>query len=287
MDHSAFDAHGFLIEDGKKSIFYTGDFRGHGLNKKLTTEISAKLPEIDALLMEGTILGERENEFFVSEAKLQNHFVKVCNEYSGPILITVPSQNIDRVKSIYQAGQATNRQLIIDLYSAELFLRLGQFTDGLPQARSKDVSVWYPYIQRQNLAENKLHWVMKNHKKNKRQLPDIAQESTNPIIFIRPPFRKEIGRHFNLSDSVWIYSMWPGYLDRSKALQKLNDWATEKEITFKILHTSGHAKLEDLKQFATSLKPKKIIPVHSFHPNKYSLYFENVCLVTDNEQYVV
>jgi ribonuclease J len=126
---------------------------------------------------------------------------------------------------------------------------------------------------------------MKSHKKNKRQLPDLAKESQNPIIFIRPPFRKEIGRHFNLSDSIWIYSMWPGYLDRSKALQKLNDWVKEKNIPFKILHTSGHAKLDDLKQFATSLAPKKLIPVHSFHPDKYQLHFSNVCLVADNEQY--
>jgi len=285
MDHSAFDAHGFLIEDGSKSIFYTGDFRGHGLNKNLTSEIATKLPKIDALLMEGTILGERENEFFVSEDQLKNHFVTKCNKYSGPILVTVPSQNIDRVKSIYQAAKETNRKIIIDLYSAELFHRLNEFTDDLPQASSKNVLVWYPYIQRENLAKDKLFWVMKSHKKNKRQLPDLAQESQNPIIFIRPPFRKEIGRHFNLSDSIWIYSMWPGYLDRSKALQKLNTWATEKNIPFKILHTSGHAKLDDLKQFATSLAPKKLIPVHSFHPDKYQLHFNNVCLVADNEQY--
>ena len=30
MDHSAFDAYAFLIEADGKSIFYSGDFRGHG-----------------------------------------------------------------------------------------------------------------------------------------------------------------------------------------------------------------------------------------------------------------
>ena len=29
-DHAAFDAHGFLIEDGERRVFYSGDFRGHG-----------------------------------------------------------------------------------------------------------------------------------------------------------------------------------------------------------------------------------------------------------------
>ncbi len=287
MDHSAFDAHGFLVEDGTKSIFYTGDFRWHGLNKSLTSEIAGKLPSIDALLMEGTILGERENELFVSEKEIKNHFITKCNKYSGPILVTVPSQNIDRIKSIYQAGQATNRQLIIDLYSAELFHRLSQFTDGLPLANSEGVSIWYPYFQRENLAKDKLYWVMKNHKKNKKQLSELAKEFQDPILFIRPPFRKEIGRYFNLSDSIWIYSMWPGYLERSEALKKLTGWVTEKNIPIKVLHTSGHAALKDLKQFASSLSPKTIIPVHSFHPDRYNQHFNNICLVADNEDHVV
>lgn len=34
MDHSAFDAYAFLIESNGKSIFYSGDFRGHGRKHK-------------------------------------------------------------------------------------------------------------------------------------------------------------------------------------------------------------------------------------------------------------
>lgn len=287
MDHSAFDAHGFLVETEQKSVFYTGDFRGHGLNKRLTTELASKLPKLDVLLMEGTVIGERENEFFQTEEEIEKKFIEIGKKYSGPILVTVPSQNIDRVTSLYRATKQLNRQLIIDLYSAELFNRLKQFTGSLPQAESKNVSAWYPFIQRENLALEKLYWVMKKHKKWKRQLPELAKESTNPVIFLRPPFRKEIGRHFDLSKAVWVYSMWPGYLERSEALQRLSNWAIEKSIPFKILHTSGHARLEDLKQFVSSLSPRKLIPVHSFHPEQYSCHFKNVCLVEDHEEFIV
>lgn len=287
MDHSAFDAHGFLIEAEQKTVFYTGDFRGHGLNKTLTTELVSKLPKLDVLLMEGTVIGERENEFFQTEEEIEKQFIELSKTISGPILVTVPSQNIDRVTSLYRATKHSNRKLIIDLFSAELFHRLQQFTDNLPQAESRNVSVWYPFIQRESLAQEKLYWVMKKHKKWKRKLPELAKESTNPVIFLRPPFRKEIGRNFDLSKAVWVYSMWPGYLERSEALQRLNTWAIEKSIPFKILHTSGHAKLDDLKQFASSLSPGKLIPVHSFHPEKYSRHFNNVCIFEDNEQFAV
>jgi ribonuclease J len=287
MDHSAFDAHGFLIEAEVKSIFYTGDFRGHGLNKKLTSELATRLPEIDVLLMEGTIIGARENEFFQTEENIETKFMEICREFSGPILVSVPSQNIDRITSLYRASIKLNRQLIIDLYSAELFNRLKEFTNDLPQGGSNNVSIWYPFIQRENLVQEKLYWVMKKHKQYKKPLSELAEESKNPVILLRPPFRKEIGRHFDLSESVWVYSMWTGYLERSEALQRLKDWTTEKSIPFKILHTSGHAKLADLKEFVNSLSPRRLIPVHSFHPEQYSLHFENVSVVEDNESAIV
>jgi ribonuclease J len=287
MDHSAFDAHGFLVEAEGKSVFYTGDFRGHGLNKTLTSELATKLPKIDVLLMEGTIIGERENEFFQTEEEIKTKFMEICREFSGPVLVSVPSQNIDRIISLYRAAIKSNRRLIIDLYSTELFNRLKGFTNDLPQAGGNYVSVWYPFIQRENLAKENLLWVMKKYRHYKQPLSELAEESKNPVILLRPPFRKEIGRYFDLSKAVWIYSMWTGYLERSEALQCLKEWASEQTIPFKILHTSGHARLADLKEFVNSLSPKRLIPVHSFHPEQYSQHFENVSTFGDNERIFV
>lgn len=289
MDHSAFDAHGFLVESGGKSFFYTGDFRSHGLNKTLTSELAAKLPAIDVLLMEGTIIGERESEFFQTEEEIETKFMEICREFSGPVLVSVPSQNIDRIISLYRTAMGSNRDMIIDLYSAELFSRLKEFTNSLPQAGGKNVSIGYPFIQRDNLAQEKMFWVMKKYRQHKHPLPELAKISIskNPIILLRPPFRKEIGRHFDLSEAVWIYSMWAGYVERSEALQRLKAWAVENSIPFKLLHTSGHAKLDDLKKFVTSLSPKRLIPVHSFHPEQYSQHFKNVSIIGDNERIFV
>lgn len=283
MDHSAFDAHGFLVESDGKSIYYTGDFRGHGLKKALTSELAAKLPEIDVLLMEGTIIGERESEFFQTEEEIKTKFMEICRKFSGSVLVSVPSQNIDRIISLYRAAMESNRNMVIDLYSAELFNRLKDFTKDLPQAGGKNVSVWYPFIQRENLAQEKLYRIMRKHRQYKQPLSEIAQKTKNPIILLRPPFRKEIGRHFDLSKAVWVYSMWTGYIERSEALQRLKVWAMENSIPFKVLHTSGHAKLDDLKKFVTLLSPKRLIPVHSFHPELFLQYFENVFIFGDND----
>lgn len=287
MDHSAFDSHGFLVKAEGKAIFYTGDFRGHGLNKALTSKLATRLPALDVLLMEGTNIGEIENEFFQTEEEIKAKLTEICTNFSGPVLVSVPSQNIDRIISLYWAAIESGRNLVIDLYSAELFNRLKEFTNDLPQPGGINVSVWYPFIQRENLVQEKLHWVMRKHRQYKQPLSEIAEESKNPIILLRPPFRKEIGRHFDCLNAVWVYSMWTGYLKHSEALQRLKAWANEKSIPIKILHTSGHAKLADLKGLVNSLSPRRLIPVHSFHPEQYSQHFENVSIFGDNERIFV
>jgi len=45
MDHSAFDAYGYLISAGDKSLFYTGDFRGHGRKAKLLNRLIENPPK--------------------------------------------------------------------------------------------------------------------------------------------------------------------------------------------------------------------------------------------------
>jgi len=55
------------------------------------------------------------------------------------------------------------------------------------------------------------------------------------------------------------------------------------DINCTILHTSGHAKLSDLKKLVNSLKPETIIPIHSFHAEKFQEFFPNVRLVKDRE----
>lgn len=59
MDHSAYDAHGLLVEAAGKRLFYSGDFRGHGRKAKMFEQFLADPPpDVDLLLMEGTTLAE-------------------------------------------------------------------------------------------------------------------------------------------------------------------------------------------------------------------------------------
>lgn len=283
IDHSAFDSYAFLISAEFKTIFYSGDFRGHGIKQPQFDELIAHPPKVDILLMEGTIIGERQEERFPPESEIEKQMVNLCHETKGTVFVTVPSQNIDRIISFSRAAKQTGRKFIIDLYSAELFDRLNDYSDDIPQPSWSDVHLWYPWIQRENLHKHGIGWVMKKHSKWKQQLKDFASDIPNSIMMLRPPFRKEIKKNADLSDSVWVYSMWKGYLDRSEPLKRLKLWTERNGIPFIFIHTSGHAKLADLKRLSKALSPDLLIPIHSFHVDEFSKHFDNVELANDGE----
>ena len=283
IDHSAFDSHAFLIRSNKKSIFYSGDFRGHGLKSQNFDNLISNPPKVDMLMMEGTIIGERHDERFPSEIEIEKQIVELCNKTKGAVFVTVPSQNIDRIISFSKAAKQSGRKFIIDLYSAELFKRLEAYSIDIPQASWPNVLLWYPWFQRENLYKHGLGWVMKKHKKWKISLKELAIEIPNSVMMLRPPFRKQIEKNVKLSDSIWVYSMWKGYLERSEPLKRLQKWTMKNEIPFIFLHTSGHAKIADLKRLAKALSPNVLIPIHSFHVDQFAEHFQNVRLVKDGE----
>ena len=282
MDHSAFDAYGFLISAGDKSLFYTGDFRGHGRKGKLLDRLIENPPKVNILLMEGTLVGERSDETTITEQELENEFVKVIEQTSGIVMVTTSSQNIDRIVTIFKATKRTGRILIIDFYTAEILERLKTYAK-IPQASWRAVRVCYPYFLGKRFEELGLKDILVKHRENGIKWTRINEIEDRAVILIRAGFLWDIKRHLDLNDATWIYSLWPGYFKRSKPLRKLRAYLEGKDVQYEYLHTSGHAKLEDMKKLVDAMVPEMVIPIHSFHPDKFKDYFPNVRLVDDGE----
>ena len=102
---------------------------------------------------------------------------------------------------------------------------------------------------------------------------------------IRPGFLPNIKRSINLEGAVWIYSMWRGYLERSKPLKNMKKYLEDKGVKFCFMHTSGHATISDLKSLVEAMRPGFVIPIHSFYPEKYESYFDNVKQLSDGEEF--
>ena len=72
--------------------------------------------------------------------------------------------------------------------------------------------------------------------------------------------------------------MWDGYLS-----DNLRSVCKDNGLFLEYIHTSGHAKPEDLKTFASAMKPKMLIPIHTFESGKYPDTFSNVKILNDGE----
>jgi len=81
-----------------------------------------------------------------------------------------------------------------------------------------------------------------------------------------------------LQKASFIYSMWSGYL---KSNPKFKEFTDRYKIPMKIIHTSGHAYLHDLKRLADALKPRMIVPIHTLSGDEFKNHFANVCRFDD------
>lgn len=73
--------------------------------------------------------------------------------------------------------------------------------------------------------------------------------------------------------------MWRGYLERSG----LGGFLKSHDVEMIEIHTSGHAYVSQMKRLADALKPRQIIPIHTFYPEKYAEIFPNVIQLKDSE----
>ena len=71
--------------------------------------------------------------------------------------------------------------------------------------------------------------------------------------------------------------MWKGYLDRPSQFNDYKDIIT-------LLHTSGHAYIEDLQKLVQIMQPKNLIPIHTEYKEKYKDLFSSKIIELDDGQ---
>ena len=285
MDHSAFDAYAFLVEADGRSLFYSGDFRSHGRKSKAFDWFSHNVKTgVDYLLLEGTTLG-RSDQRFKTETEIENELVASFNNDKGPHLIYTSGQNIDRLVSIFRACRRTGKILALDFYIANVLKTLSAY--GRLPYPSKDfpeIKVFFPYrLARMisNQGKQEMLYQFKDCKITKDQISDQAGQI---VMTVRPSMLGDMEYIENLEGGQFIYSMWKGY-KKEKRTKEFIDYLVGRGMEEKHLHTSGHADEETLLRLVEILKPKNIVPIHTFEGDEYRTIFSesNILRIKDGE----
>ena len=266
VDHSGFDALAFLIESDSKRIFYSGDFRGHGRKAKLFENLLKRPPKgIDYLILEGSMIGRAPGKYR-TEADIEDALAELFQADTAYFL-SCSSQNIDRLVSAYRACLSTGRVFVIDPYTAYILDRLKSISSSLPQHDWRNIRIFFaPNSYTKRMAEDKSLFQFKAAKIT---IPEMVEQKHRLIIKDNFLVRTFFMKSGEFQDAKLIYSMWEGYLPDVKPF-----WDGHGAPILKI-HGSGHAYIEELESFVAAIRPKTIIPNHTFHPDKYKEIFED------------
>lgn len=266
-DHSAFDSYMLLVECEGKSLLYTGDYRANG--RKSYVSLINKLPQIDAIITEGTTLS-RPIINNIKETELEKMAVELMEEYS-PVFILQSATNIDRTVTFYKGAKKNQLLFFEDLYMAGITSIIG---GHIPNPKTfRDVKVFMT-----SGDENRYKQLLSYG--NKRVgLDNIAK--SNFAMCVRPSMKnylKKLAEKMSFNDGVLIYSIWSGYKEKKEVSDFLAFMESEG-VTVKTLHTSGHADAESINQLINKTAPKWIIPVHTENADWFKKYKDSKVLL--------
>lgn len=274
VDHSAYGAMAFLAEGDGTKVFYSGDFRGHGRKRALFKNLVANPPkDVDVLLMEGTMMG-RGKEETQTEDELEREIADEARIHEGMKLFVCSGQNVDRLVTFYKAAIRSDSTLVLDLYTANILFELERKSLPIPMNGHKNIKILFTHHFMKRLAEQNLKKWYERWRPYEIDAKGLQRLGRKAFVMYRDSSLNEFEKAGIPKDSVLFYSMWSQYV-LEPSFGRTRAFLDRHGIQLKEMHTSGHAILPDLKQFAQAISPEIIVPIHTEYPDRYREHFGN------------
>jgi len=271
-DHSAYDAFSLLVEAGGRSLFYTGDIRGHGRKASAFERLLADPPSpVHAILMEGTsfrILDAEPDEdatdlATLTESEVELELADTLKATSGLVVVLASAQNIDRLVTVYRAALRSDRDLVVDLYTADIAAATGRPSIPAVGDAWPRVHVYAPLRQRVRVKESG-EFDRVERVKDRRLFAEQLRERAGGLVLFGA-YQGEIPsliRDGLLTGGAVVWSMWDGYLEEPSG-QRLQKVLQSANVPLIQHHTSGHATPADLVRLVEAMKPDVVVPIHT------------------------
>ncbi len=280
VDHSVPGAYGFILETSGGAFVYTGDLRLHGPMAHMTEEFAGKASQHDpvAMVSEGTRICSQECQVIHSEKSVKEQSDEVVQNTSNLVIVAFYSRDVDRFKTFYGIAKNNDRKFVISLKMAYLLWKLKddprlQIPDVMKEddilfykKRKKsgefaetDYFVWErPFLEKAVTHE----YIRKNQS---RVLFNLDLTGFTELIDIRP----SPGSHF-------IHSMSEPFSEEDINGDMMNRWLDHFGLKYHQIHASGHCQPNDLTRIINQIQPKRLMPIHTEHPELFKKLFKNL-----------
>lgn len=232
------------------------------------------------MLMEGTHFGFPDGND-ATEYELEKEIVRHVRDSTGLVLASFSPQHVDRLVAFIRAAKRTGRIFVADIYAA-VVLHLLHSETGVPNpSEDNDIRVYFPENFTGTAKEKSLTRLVDRFRTVQIDMHEIKDSPSRFLMVYRPSLENDFSGSYPPM-SVCLYSKWIGYLEdaewrRTRELLKRNDGAIVE------VHTSGHMHAKDIVTFVDQVKPKVVIPIHTFEPSQFEEHFSNVLLAEDGK----
>jgi ribonuclease J len=273
VDHSVPGAYGFIIETSCGNIVYTGDFRLHGSNSYMSEEFISAAKEADptALIIEGTNV---VNAQVSSEEKVRWEIIEVIRYTTGLVMAEFSIDDIDRLRSFYEAAQETDRKLVLSMKQAYLLhsiqkdphLSIFQLNDPIIRIFTREKKNSYSWEKKIKDQYNNIIEAAEVNDMQQELILTTTFYDMNELIAIRP-----------VPGSIYILSRSePSNEEMEIDFEKLLNWLDRFGIPQHRIHFSGHALPHHLKWAVREVSPKKVFLVHTERPELYKRFLDDL-----------
>jgi ribonuclease J len=104
---------------------------------------------------------------------------------------------------------------------------------------------------------------------------ELVSRARELVLVLRPSMLWELDRVGALQGALAIWSLWRGYLEGSGE-QRMQALFKERGVPIEMHPVSGHVYLSDLKRLVEAVKPERLVPIHTFAPERYEGSFPRV-----------
>jgi ribonuclease J len=289
VDHSLPGCYGMIINTSSGTLVYTGDLRMHGTRPDLTRDFIQKASEakLDWMLCEGTRISETNVSDEESVYRTCHQYTEKANDQDLFVFADYSYKDIDRFQTFYRIAKDSGRKLLVTPKTARYLLTLSEkdqeLSKVIPSFEKDDTIGIYKHRVKtgtyadEDYDESDLELFSKAqvwkssdvHEKKSKVIMAIGAFHLQELIDLNP------GRGIYMHSSSEPFNE-EGEFDEART----NNWIQRFGLVRVHAHCSGHASGRDIHQILDQIAPKKVVPIHTEHPEYFKMFHGESAIVS-------
>jgi ribonuclease J len=270
VDHSLPGCYGFVITTHDSTIVYSGDLRMHGNKPELTHDFVKRAADSkpDLMICEGT----RINEPISTSEKEVFETIKFFVEQSKDsfVFAEYAYKDLDRFFTFYELAKHTGRKLLINPKTARYLDALRTLDPHLGIPRTDDVHIGIYKKREVKVDKEDARFYSQSNVWN----ASDVNAKTSGVIFaldyhelidVKP--KRGIYLHAETEAHNEV-----GEIDE----ERTDNWMKAFGLERIHAHCSGHASANELVKIVNTIKPEKVVPIHTESASTFKVYFGDI-----------